>query len=76
MALDYGVGDVIVYRPFGGGRRRVVVTNREADIKNGRAGFDGQMVTEDESGRLIPDLSFNGFDGNVWGYDDQIIEVE
>jgi hypothetical protein len=54
--ISYKVGDVIAYTPFGGGSRTVTVTAREADIKNGRPGFDG--------------VAEHG--GSVWGYDDQI----
>lgn len=57
--MDYAVGSILVYRTFGGGTRRVEVTAREADIKNGCPGFDG--VTADGM--------------TVWGYDDQIEQV-
>jgi hypothetical protein len=50
---------VIQYRPFGGGLRNVTVETKEADVKNGRPGFDG--ITD--RGEY------------VWGYDDQIIAV-
>ncbi len=59
--MDYRVGSVLVYSPFGGGERRVQVDTKEEDIKNGRPGFAGVMVP---SG------------GSVWGYDDQILRVE
>jgi hypothetical protein len=62
--LDYKVGDIIEYTPFGGGTRRVEVTHREADIKNGRPGFDGTLVgASHELGQ------------RVWGYDRQITRV-
>lgn len=57
--MNYNVGDTIFYSPFLGGSRKVVVTLREDDIKNGRPGFSA--VAED------------GF--NVWGYDYQITHV-
>lgn len=62
--IDYKVGDVVEYRPFGGGIRRVEVTNKDADVKNGLPGFDGELV---DAG----DQEWRG----VWGYDDQIIRV-
>jgi len=52
----YEPGDTITYRHFGDMTRTVVVTEREADIKNGQPGFFG---TTPEG------LS-------VWGYDHQI----
>lgn len=57
--MDYEVGSIVVYRTFGGGMRRVEVTAREANIKNGRPGFDG--------------VTLDGM--TVWGYDDQIEKV-
>lgn len=57
----YEVGDTIVYYS-GGELRRVVVTGKYDDVKNGRPGFDGDTVGDD---------SFP-----VWGYDDQIERVE
>jgi hypothetical protein len=53
------VGDTVVYMPFGGGDRYAVVTERDDDIKNGRAGFSGYVVGH-------PDMT-------VWGYDSQIM---
>lgn len=67
----YEVGDVVVYSPFGGGRRAVLVTNKESDIKNGRSGFDGLLVNEYDYQPIESDM----FGGTVWGYDDQIISV-
>lgn len=62
--MDYKVGSIIKYTTFGGTVREVEVTNKEDDIKNGCAGFDGKL------------LNSNGRYGDeVWGYDDQIIEV-
>ena len=66
--LDYGEGSIIIYSPFGGGTRRVRVECRESDIKNGRPGFDGVLVSQTDG-----DATEDG-DG-VWGYDDQIIRV-
>jgi hypothetical protein len=64
---DIRVGDIVHYSPFGGGNRRVKVTNREPDIKNGRPGFDGY---------LLDDIGARVANGEVWGYDDQITRVE
>lgn len=56
---SYRVGSRIEYTPFGGDYRVVTVDNKEEDVKNGRAGFDG--MTDDGLG--------------VWGYDDQITRI-
>ena len=58
--IDYSVGDTIMYYAFGDEARNVRVTNKEADVKNGRPGFDGIVVSGPETGQ------------SVWGYDDQI----
>lgn len=62
QTLNYNVADTIRYRAFGNDLRTVTVTAKHADIKNGRAGFDGTL---------------QGIEGpaNVWGYDSQITEV-
>lgn len=57
---DYKTGDTITYYAFGNTRRDVRVTERHADIKNGRPGFDGVNIADD-----MP----------VLGYDDQITDV-
>ncbi|MGH9041232.1 MAG: hypothetical protein ACRDZ3_13490 [Acidimicrobiia bacterium] len=61
--MEYTAGDVIAYRPFGGGLRRLVVEERLADVKRGRPGFSGVVVSGPEKG--MP----------VWGYDDQIVPL-
>lgn len=66
---NYKEGSIIVYRPFGGGRRTVLVECKESNIKNGRPGFDGVLC--DREGKPIHDEH----EGGVWGYDDQIISV-
>jgi hypothetical protein len=67
--IEYWTGDLVIYRPFGGGTRRVKITAKYDDIKNGRPGFDGVLV--DDAGAL------GGNDAlSVWGYDDQIVEVQ
>lgn len=58
---EYRIGSTIVYSPFGGGEREIIVTSKEADIKNGRPGFDGYQTNEK--------------DFTVWGYDYQIVRV-
>lgn len=60
--LNYGPGSIIVYRANGGEIRKVVVTCREEDVKNGVAGFEGHLLGNPESW--------------CWGYDDQITSVE
>jgi hypothetical protein len=62
--MDYEVGDVIEYRTFTGNHRRVLVEYKEADVKNGRPGFDGTCT----NGGANPGMT-------VWGYDDQITRV-
>ena len=59
--MKYSQGSIIDYRTWTGEVRRVIVTSREDDVKNGRSGFDGVLVNDT---------------GNaVWGYDDQIVRV-
>jgi len=57
--MSYKVGSRIAYRTFDGSTRIVVVIEKHADIKNGCAGFIGNML--------------NG--ASVWGYDSQIVRV-
>ena len=52
-------GDVVVYSPFGGGERTVIVEQSDSNIKNGEPGFDGTTLDGEE----------------VWGYDDQILWI-
>ena len=61
--MEYRVGDVICYRAFGGGVRRVLVEERFADVKHGRPGFAGTVVSGPERG------------APVWGYDHQIVPL-
>lgn len=62
MKHTYGPGSIIVYTAFGGVTRRVVVDDREEDVKNGRPGFHGHMADDPAY--------------TVWGYDAQITCVE
>lgn len=48
--MTYEAGDVIWYRTFGGGLRRVLVDQRLADVKHGRPGFAGTVVSGPEKG--------------------------
>lgn len=65
---DYQPGDVLVYTVMGGGEtRRVRVTATYEDIKNGRPGFDGDLLDGKDAGSRF---------GSVWGYDDQVLYVE
>lgn len=61
--MEYRVGDVMCYRTFGGGVRRVLVEERFADVKHGRPGFAGTVVSGPEKG------------APVWGYDHQILPL-
>lgn len=55
------VGQIITYEAFGGSRRTIRVTNAEEDIKNGRPGFDGVVISGPDEGMT------------AWGYTDQIV---
>lgn len=59
--MKYQVGSIIQYKAFGGELRTVIVESKEADIKNGRPGFDGELVDASNE--------------TVWGYDDQIVQI-
>jgi hypothetical protein len=58
---DYAVGDHIEYAAFGGQHRVLVVTGKDADIKNGQPGFNGHLPGLPEE--------------TIWGYDFQITYV-
>ena len=60
---DIPPGTIITYIDFCGGRRKVKVSNTDEDIKNGRPGFDGEVISGPEKGL------------GCWGYLDQIIHV-
>jgi hypothetical protein len=55
--IDFSIGDVVRYEPFGGGERTVVVTHRAEH--NGQDAFDADLIGTDEP-------------RGVWGYADQI----
>ena len=59
-SIAYDVGDVIEYSTFGGTIRRVRVTAKDPNIKNGQSGFDGESLDGKEE---------------VWGYDDQVTRL-
>ena len=59
--MNYSNGSIIDYRTWTGEVRRIIVTEKLDDVKNGRSGFDGV---------LVDDATFE-----VWGYDDQIVRV-
>lgn len=61
-SIDYIVGSIIeIGSEWRNEVRRVRVTFKSSDIKNGEPGFDGQYIDGDK----FP----------VWGYDAQIIRV-
>jgi hypothetical protein len=60
---DYTEGSVIEYAAFGGVQRRVKVETVEPDVKRGRPGFDGTIVSGPEGGQP------------AWGYDSQVTRV-
>lgn len=57
--MNYKVGSKVSFVDFLGGIATGIITHKDADIKNGRPGFD--MIFEDGETR--------------WGYDYQIIFV-
>lgn len=61
--VTYKVGDTIEYTTFGGDVRRVTVTAKHRNVKNGRAGFDAAMNNSDGGGV------------SVWGYDADVLRV-
>jgi hypothetical protein len=61
--MEYKAGEVIWYHTFGGGLRHVRVVERLADVKHGRPGFTGVVLSGPEKGNP------------VWGYDYQIVEI-
>lgn len=64
MDKHYEVGDVVdYYTTFGDDLRTVMITDKEPDVKNGRPGFDGVVISGPEAGL------------SVWGYDWQIVAV-
>ena len=60
----YEVGDILEYRTFTGAIRKIVVTHKYDEVKNGQPGFDGTLVDPDPSSW-----------SDVWGYDSQIVRV-
>jgi hypothetical protein len=68
---DFEVGDIITYATFGGEIRRVLVEDKESNIKNDRDGFGGFLVDYDNSKFFL-----NGQYYRVWGYCDQILSIE
>ena len=68
--MNYKAGSIIEYNTFTGSPRRVLVTERFDDVKNGRPGFDGELVKS--PGRGFAD---RGCPRTVWGYDSQITNV-
>jgi hypothetical protein len=69
---DFEVGDIVTYSTWGGEIRRVLVENKERNIKKDRDGFDGVLVGFDNNSKL----SLDGKPMGVWGYTDQILSVE
>jgi len=59
--LPYKIGDRILQHCFGEPKtaRRVRVTDKHKNVKNGRSGFDG--------------VADGGME--VWGYDEEVMEV-
>jgi hypothetical protein len=75
---DLSVGDVVVYAPFAGDERRVVITSLDEEIKNGRSGFGGYIVNLDNSpmANMHPSNFGKNNNINVWGYSSQILTHE
>lgn len=68
--MTYDVGSIIEYSTWGGSVRRILVEDKEDDIKNGRPGFSGKCVNPNTN-KPYEQTSSNG----VWGYDSQITRV-
>lgn len=66
---NYKTGDIITYRNMGGATVRVLVREKDSNIKNGRPGFDGDILDSN-------DQPLGGDFGFAWGYDEQITNVE
>lgn len=64
---EYRVNSIIDYRASDGSIRRVRVEEKSPNIKNGRPGFDGTLISSSDS-------TMGEGDG-VWGYDEQIVRV-
>lgn len=58
--MDYDEGDIVYYLSTDG-MRRVLVEYKDDDIKNGRGGFEGVNLNDNQP---------------VWGYDCQIERVQ
>jgi hypothetical protein len=69
---DYTEGSVIEYAAFGNVQRRVKVAAVDPEIKRGRPGFAGTVVSSSEPGDF-EFLAANG--GGTWGYDSQVTRV-
>ncbi|MCK5610195.1 hypothetical protein KAR91_50440 [Candidatus Pacearchaeota archaeon] len=67
-ATSYKKGDTIIHDSYGGGCRRINITQKT--IMDGKPGFFGVRVNPDGSPKL-----YNGEEIIAWGYDINIIEV-
>lgn len=70
IAPQYRVGSIIEYGTFGDQVRRVRVTDKLAEVKNGEPGFDGQELNPATNTPVNANDEFG-----VWGYDRQITKV-
>ena len=61
--MNYRKGSIIEYKTFDGSFRKVLITEKLDNVKNGRSGFDG-LIVGDGQGEF-----------SVWGYDYQITRV-
>lgn len=67
---DYSEGDLVTMRMRSGRSYRTVeITAQSENVKNGRPGFDGLEMVLDSDGEWQPKHG-------VWGYDDQIVQIE
>ena len=76
--FDYNIGSIIKYYAFGSYAPRVVeVFEVDSDINDGRPGFAGVSLDPDTLEPLSNPFRYPGASlcENVWGYDDQIVEV-
>jgi hypothetical protein len=61
--MEYTIGSTVVAY-VSGRSNRIIVDQKEADIKNGEPGFGGYILDGPDKGR------------SVWAYDSQIESVE
>jgi len=67
--VEYDESDTVLYRDACGNERVIRVEKKKEDIKNGRPGLRGELVSATPSD-AAPDVG-----SGVWAYDSQLIRV-